>query len=81
MGKKRRELRNEDGYQILSNKDRSNLKPGQYLMETTKRLPGFSRDISKETRAWVLERNAYTCQMCGVAPVILIRLVVIVLFG
>lgn len=36
-------------------------------METTKRLPGFSRDISKETRAWVLERNAYTCQMCGVA--------------
>jgi len=62
-----RELRNEDGYQILSHKDRSDLKPGQYLMETTERLPAFKRDISKETRAWVLERNGYTCQMCGAA--------------
>lgn len=62
-----RELRNEEGYQILSHKDRADLKPNQYLLETTKRLPAFKRDISKETRAWVLERNGYTCQMCGVA--------------
>ncbi len=62
-----RELRNEDGYQILSHKDRANLKPNQYLMETAKRVPAFARNISKETRAWVFERNGYTCQMCGVA--------------
>jgi len=62
-----RELRNEDGYQILSHKDRADLKPNQYLLETIKRTPAFKRNISKETRAWVLERNGYTCQMCGVA--------------
>lgn len=62
-----RELRNEEGYQILSHKDRSDLKPNQYLLETTKRIPAFSRNISKQTRAWVLERNGYTCQMCGLA--------------
>lgn len=62
-----RELRNEDGYQILSHKDRSTLMPNQYLMETIERVPSFKRDISKETRAFVLERNGYTCQMCGVA--------------
>jgi hypothetical protein len=62
-----RELRNEEGYQILSHKDRRDLKPGQYVLETTERVPAFRREISKETRAQVLERNGHTCQMCGAA--------------
>ena len=62
-----RELRNEEGYQILTHKDRASLKPNQYLLETAKRVPAFARSISKETRARVLERNGFTCQMCGLA--------------
>ena len=62
-----RELRNEEGLQILTHNDRSELKPGQYLLETVKPRPSFERSISKETRAFVLDRNGFTCQMCGAA--------------
>lgn len=60
-----RELRDEDGYQILSNRDRVDLKPREYILLSDHRIPAFKRNISKETRALVLERNGYTCQMCG----------------
>lgn len=60
-----RELRTEEGYLILTNNDRADLKPGEYLLETAKPQPAFARGISKETRAYVLDRNGFTCQMCG----------------
>jgi hypothetical protein len=60
-----RELRDEEGYQILTHHDRSDLKPGQYILETPKPQPAFAREISKEVRAYVLDRNGFTCQMCG----------------
>ncbi len=60
-----RELRTQEGYQILTNNDRSDLKPGQYLLNDPKPVPAFERAISKEVRALVLDRNGFTCQMCG----------------
>ncbi len=60
-----RELRDEEGYQILTHNDRNDLKPGEYLLESPKPVPAFSREVSKETRAFVLDRNGFTCQMCG----------------
>lgn len=60
-----RELRSEEGYRILTHNDRSDLRPGQYVLDNPKPDPAFERNISKETRALVLDRNGFTCQMCG----------------
>jgi hypothetical protein len=64
-GRRVRELRNQEGFQILTHNDLSELKPGQYILKTAKPQPAFDRAISKETRAFVLDRNGFTCQMCG----------------
>lgn len=62
-----RELRNEEGMNIVTHNDRSDLKAGEYLLADMKIKPAFERGISKETRAFVLDRNGFTCQMCGAA--------------
>ena len=45
------ELRDEQGYQILTDTDRADLKPGQYVMISAERKEASERAISKETRA------------------------------
>ena len=60
-----RELRNEEGFQILTHNDRDDLKPGDYVLDSPNPRPAFAREMSKETRAFVLDRNGFTCQMCG----------------
>ncbi len=62
-----RELRNEEGLNIITHNDRADLKPGEYLLVDLKIKPAFERGISKETRAFVLDRDGFTCQMCGAA--------------
>ncbi|TNF17463.1 MAG: HNH endonuclease [Rhodobacteraceae bacterium] len=60
-----RELRSEEGYQILTHNDLSELRPGEYVLNDPKPVPAFDRSISKEARAYVLDRNGFTCQQCG----------------
>jgi hypothetical protein len=66
-----RELRDEEGWPILTNNDSTSLKPGQYLLReypTRQNDVNFSRSISLKLRAEVLDRNGFTCQMCGATP-------------
>ncbi len=67
-----RELRDEEGWPIRSHNDDARLKPGEYLLEEAppekRRDLAFARTISAKLRAEVLDRNGFTCQMCGLTP-------------
>jgi 5-methylcytosine-specific restriction endonuclease McrA len=60
-----RELREDEGFDIQTHNDRADLKPGEYVLTTGTPRPSFSRSMSKELRAFVLDRNGPTCQKCG----------------
>jgi len=60
-----RELRSEEGMQIKTHNDRHDLKPGEYILETLERQPVLARGISPQCRNRIMERNGYTCQLCG----------------
>ncbi len=66
-----RELRDEEGWPILTHHDSTELKVGQYIL--TEPPPEahdtkFARGISSRLRAAARDRNGFTCQMCGLAP-------------
>lgn len=63
-----RELRGDEGMQIHTHHDRDDLKPGQYMLVSRKRIPRIGHSIDARQRARILERNGYTCQMCGRGP-------------
>lgn len=66
-----RELREDEGWPILTHNDEASLKPGQYLLKEVPReatAVQFARSISAKLRAEVLDRNGFTCQMCGLSP-------------
>ncbi len=63
-----RELRDEEGWAIRTHTDDAALRPGEYRLDEPPPPPGsytFARPVSSRLRAQVLERNGYTCQMCG----------------
>lgn len=59
------ELCDDEGYRILTHADRSDLLPGQYLLETPTPEPAFSPAVSAKMRAYILKCRDLTCQMCG----------------
>jgi hypothetical protein len=67
-GRRIRELRDEEGFQIKTHVDRADLKPGEYILETLEQKPVIARTISPQLRNEILERNGFTCQRCGAGP-------------
>lgn len=60
-----RELRDDEGMQILTHNDRDDLKPGEYILISSERRPRISHKIDAQTRTRILMRNGFTCIDCG----------------
>lgn len=65
-----RELRSDEGWEIHTQRDDDNLKPGEYRLVTEPPATDANRrprPLSARVRAEVLLRDGRTCQMCGKA--------------
>jgi len=65
-----RELREDERWPIISHHDSVKLKPGEYMLTELppEKKVVFQRGISGKLRSEVLDRNGFTCQMCGLCP-------------
>lgn len=75
-----RELRDEEGWPILSYKNLltqeemiqfgiyRQLKPGEYVLTGTEKMDVTARAMTKDVRQAVLQRYGATCQFCGRGP-------------
>ena len=63
-----REIRDEDGWPILTHNDDTRLKPGEYILREEP-LPdeqsSSKRRMSSSLRFQVLDRDGYACVLCG----------------
>ena len=67
-GRRVRELRDEEGWPIITHNDDAKLKPGEYrLLRNPPANYKFTKAISKRLRSQVLHRNGLRCYDCGAA--------------
>src|ERR1019366_3363044 len=59
-----RELRDKEGMQIRTDKDRHDLTPGEYCLESVECNPP-TKSMSSKQRNRIFERDGFTCQICG----------------
>jgi hypothetical protein len=60
-----RELRSQEGMDIQTHNDRTDLRPGEYMLVSLEPRPAFSAIVPPAQRVRILHRNGMTCQLCG----------------
>ena len=63
-----RELRDEEGMLIKSHKERTELRPDQYVLESLECIPVGDARILSSVRKTVMERDGSRCRLCGADP-------------
>ncbi len=68
-GRRTRELRTEEGWPVATRSSgRPDLPIGVYLLEADRQSPRHDRHIQDNVRVAVLERDEFSCRVCGWTP-------------
>ena len=65
-----RELRDEEGMSIKTFKERGDLRPDEYILESLEFTPVANASIPENLRKMALERDGARCRFCGADPTI-----------